>query len=156
MSRTMLNSYLFLFSLTLSLGIWPSCRGGTAAVTSLPNPVDEDRPPGSPPELPRILVELPSGSPGAPTRVLSEGDDLQRAVDNAKPGDVIALQPGAVFKGPLTLPDKTGSDWITIRTNAPDAVFPMPGMRVSPSYARRMPVIESDRDVAITAEPAAH
>ncbi len=152
----MLSSHLFLFSLTLSLGIWPSCRGGTVAMTALPNPVDEDRPPGSPPELPRIFVELPTSSPGAATRVLSEGDDLQRAVDNAKPGDVIALQPGAVFKGPLTLADKSGNDWITIRTNTPDSAFPTPGTRVVPSHAPLMPVIESDRDFAITAEPGAH
>ncbi|HEY8133462.1 MAG TPA: hypothetical protein VII12_16420 [Thermoanaerobaculia bacterium] len=89
-------------------------------------------------------------------RILSKGDDLQSAIDDAKPGEVIALQPGAVFKGPLRLRNKSGNDWITIRTNAADAAFPPPGTRVNPSDARLMPVIESDDDVAITTAAAAH
>ena len=89
-------------------------------------------------------------------RVLSEGDDLEEALEDAKPGDVIALAPGAVFKGPFKLPNKTGSEWVTIRTNASDGVFPKRGTRVDPSYARLMPVIESETDSAITGEPGAH
>jgi hypothetical protein len=152
----MLNAYALLCSLFISSALWPSCRRGTAAVTELPNPAEEDRPPGSPPELPRVAVELPTRSPGAPTIILSQGDDLQRALDDAKPGDVIALQPGAIFKGPFTLRKKSGNEWITIRTNAPNGAFPPPGTRVNPSHARLMPVIESDRDFAITTEAGAH
>ena len=142
--------------LLLGLALLPSCQGGTAAVAALPNPVDDDRPPGSPPELPRISVELPSRLPGAPTRILSAADDLQRALDDAKPGDVIALQPGVIFNGPFVLPKKDGSDWITICTHAPDSSFPRPGTRVNPSVAPSMPVIESDHDSAITTQAGAH
>src|SRR5438128_9064798 len=142
--------------LLLGLALLPSCQGGTAAVAALPNPVDDDRPPGSPPELPRISVELPSRLPGAPTRILSAADDLQRALDDAKPGDVIALQPGVIFNGPFVLPKKDGSDWITICTHAPDSSFPRPGTRVNPSVATSMPVIESDHDSAITTQAGAH
>src|SRR5712691_3604860 len=153
MSAKMLHAYAFF---VVSLTLWPSCRGGTAVVTALPDPAEEDRPLGSPPELPRISVELPAASPGAPTRVLVAGDDLQRALDDAKPGDVLALQPGAIFKGSFTLPAKAGNEWITIETNCPDRVFPPPGTRVRPSDAPLMPVIESDNDFAITTEPGAH
>ncbi|HEV8657053.1 MAG TPA: hypothetical protein VGS96_00365 [Thermoanaerobaculia bacterium] len=89
-------------------------------------------------------------------RVLSERDHLQDALEDAKPGDVIALAPGAVFKGPIKLPNKPGSEWITIRTNAAEDAFPKRGTRVDPSYARLMPIIESDTDSAITADPGAH
>src|SRR4029077_413787 len=109
----------------------------------------------SPPELPRAVVELP-GVPATPVRIVSSGQDLQRAIDDAQPGDTIALQPRAVFKGPLTLPEKTGDGWITIKTNAPDGTFPARGTRVSPADARLMPVIESNDDSAIRTKGAAH
>jgi hypothetical protein len=150
----MFNASIFLFALFGSLTLWPSCRGGNAAVTLLPNPAADDRPAGSAPELPRVTVDLPPTALPAATRVLADGDDLQSAIDQAKPGDVIALQPGAVFKGPFTLPNKEGNGWITIRTNA--STFPAAGTRVSPSDARLMPVIESDRDSAIMADAGAH
>lgn len=154
--RRMLNICALLFAVVFGSGLWPSCSGGSAAVTELPDPAKDDRPPGSAPELPRVSVELPGGSPKMPVRILSEGDDLQRALDAAKPGDVIALQPGAIFKGPFTLPKKSGNEWITIQTNAPAGTFPPPGTRVNPSHAPLMPVIESDHDSAITTEPGAH
>src|SRR6266513_2827887 len=102
----MLKRYVFLLSIAAGLTVWPSCSGGSAAVTELPNPVDDDRPAGSAAELPRLQVDLPPAAVGAPTRVLSAGDDLQRAIDDAQPGDIIALQPGVVFKGAITLPKK--------------------------------------------------
>src|SRR5437867_8127955 len=139
MFRPMLNASAFFFVIG-SLSLWPSCRGGTAVVTTLANPAAQDLPAGSPPELPRIAVDLPATSAGAASRTLSPGDDLQGAIDDAKPGDVIALQPGAVFKGPFTLPKKSGNDWITSRTSA--GALPPSGTRVSPSDARLMPIIE--------------
>jgi len=157
MPRKILNVCALLCAAVIGSSLMPSCRGGTAAAaTELPHPADDDRPAGSPAELPRVAVELPAGSSNAPVRILSEGDDLQDALDDAKPGDVIALQPGVIFKGPFTLPMKNGDSWITIRTNVPDGAFPLPGTRVSPAHARLMPVIESDRDFAITTETGAH
>jgi len=150
----MLNASLALCSVLLGSSLWQSCRVGTAVVTAVADPSTDDLPAGSPPQLPRIAVELPSAPPAAPTRTLGVGDDLQAAIDGAKPGDVIALQPGAVFKGAFTLPKKDGSDWITIETAA--AAFPAAGMRVTPATAQLMPVIESDSDDAIKADDGAH
>jgi hypothetical protein len=155
MSRKLLNAPALLFSVVIGPGLW-ACYGGAATITELPNPADDDRPPGSAPELPRVAVDLPAGLTSGAVRIVSGGDDLQRAIDDARPGDAIALQPGAVFRGPLTLPEKTGNGWITIKTNAPEGVFPAPGTRVSPSHARLMPVIESDDTCAIRTKGAAH
>src|SRR5207253_6026427 len=71
-------------------------------------------------------------------------------------GEIIALQPGAVFKGSLTLPKKSGDAWVTIRTSAADAAFPPAGTRVNPSHASLMPVIEADTECAIRADAGAH
>jgi len=155
MPRKFLNTSAVLFFLLVGPGLWASCYGGTAAMTDLPNPAEDDRPAGSPPELPRQTVALPAAATG-PVRVVADSDDLQGAVNSARPGDVIALQAGVVFKGSLTLPKKSEDGWITIRTNVPDGRFPGPGTRVSPSDARLMPVIESDAESAIQADAGAH
>src|SRR5712692_4844963 len=156
MPQRMLNTYAFVFSLAMTLTVWPSCYGGDAATIALPNPADDDKPPGSPAELPRFAVEVPNRPPGPPSSIVRDGDDLQGAIDHAKPGDTIALQPGAVFRGSLTLPKKNGDGWITIRTNATDGDFPPPGTRVTPADAALMPVIETDNDVAIRTDAGAH
>src|SRR5438105_2653575 len=116
-----------------------SCHAGSAAESELPSPAGDDRPPGSPPELPRWHVEIPTSTANQPVRVLEAGENLQSALDAATPGDVIALKPGAIFTGPFTLPEKQGEGWITIRTSAPDGVFPPPGTRVGPLQAPLMP-----------------
>lgn len=152
MSRRLLS----LFTLVASIVIGCACYGGTAAITNLPNPAQNDLPPGSAPELPRVAVDMPPALVSAASRVVTNGADLQRAIDDAKPGDVIALQPGVVVHGVVTLPAKEGNGWITIETNAPDTAFPARGKGVNPSDSRLMPVIESDDDVAIQTESGAH
>jgi len=155
MAKSMFNASLFAVALAGSLSFWPSCRGGNVAVTvALPDPSTDDRPAGSPPELPRLTVEVPAVSTAAPARLLGDGDDLQSAIDDAKAGAVIALKPGAVFKGPFTLRRKDGDGWITILSSVSN--LPAPGTRVAPSDAHLMPVIESDSDSAIVAEAGAH
>src|SRR2546428_5293929 len=156
MSRKFLNASALVFSLLIGPGLWASCYGGAAAITQLPNPADDDRPPGSPPELPRETVELPVASSTGSVRVVSKSEDLQAAINAAKSGEVIALLPGVVYRGSVTLPKNSGDAWITIRTNVPDGTFPAPGTRVGPSDARLMPVIESDDDSAIRTEAGAH
>jgi hypothetical protein len=140
---------------TAALHVYPRAGllafgGGTTAL-----PPEAARPAGSPPELPRVRVEMPDAPPLGSVRVLGVGSDLQAAVDAARPGDVIALEPEATF-GPLRLPKKEGEGWITIRTSAPDGLFPRPGRRVDPSHARLMPKIEAASGSAITAAPGAH
>lgn len=154
--RSVLSLCVFVCTVGASLDLSISCRGETDRVRELPPPEAGDRAPGSPPELPRLAVEMPAGSTSAPVRVLGEGEDLQSALETAKPGDVIALKPGVTFKGPVTLPEKDGNQWITIRTAVADGIFPRPGTRVDPSSAPLMPVIESSSGSAITAASGAH
>src|SRR6059036_109165 len=54
------------------------------------------------------------------------GGDLQAALDQAQPGDTIRLAAGATYTGPFTLPVKPGAGYITVRTDASDAVLPAP------------------------------
>src|SRR5205085_3629645 len=58
------------------------------------------------------------------------GDDLQAALDRAHAGDTIMLAAGATFRGAFRLPNKTGADFITIRSAAADAQLPAPGERL--------------------------
>ncbi len=88
--------------------------------------------------------------------VLQPGDDLESALEAARPGDVISLPAGAVFTGPFTLPNKSGVDWITIRSSSPDSRLPPPGTQAAPIYSGAMPKLESDSAPVITAAPGAH
>src|SRR5919109_1173848 len=83
------------------------------------------------PELPRVFVDTTLVAPTGNTIAVAAGGDLQAALDAAQPGDVITLQAGATFTGPFTLPKKSGSGWIVIRTSAPDAQLPPPGTRIT-------------------------
>jgi hypothetical protein len=80
------------------------------------------------------LSNTPSG--GKQTLVPA-GGNADIALDNAACGDVILLQAGATFKGPITLPAKTcdAQHWITVRTSAADSSLPAEGTRLTPCYA---------------------
>ncbi len=87
------------------------------------------------PELPRTYLDT-TYTPSQRTPIyVPAGGDLQAAIDRARAGDVITLQAGASFTGNFTLPPKSGTDWITIRTSAPDSSLPAPGTRITPSFA---------------------
>jgi hypothetical protein len=73
---------------------------------------------------------------------LHAGDDLQAAINSAQPGDTLILDAGATFTGPITLPNKTGDQWITIESSALNQL-PGAGQRVSPQDASLMPKITS-------------
>lgn len=95
--------------------------------------------------------------------VLGQGDNLQAALDHARRGDVIRLEPGAVFEGNFELPATPGPGVITIRSAAEDAALPGPAGRIGPEHEAFMPTIKSpnaqpalrtrpgSRDWAITA-----
>ncbi|MEA2176422.1 MAG: hypothetical protein QOD00_4014 [Blastocatellia bacterium] len=93
-------------------------------------------------ERPRRVQPASSSSSTIQVRA---GDNLQAAINRARPGDTIMLEAGATFTGPVILPPRSDKDsgWITIRTDAPDSSFPAEGMRVSPSNAALMPKIVS-------------
>ena len=42
----------------------------------------------------------------------------------------------------LVLPAKSGSDWITIRSAAPDAALPGDGVRITPQFASQLPKVQ--------------
>ena len=82
--------------------------------------------------------------------------DLQRAINQAKPGETIVLQAGAVYTGPFTLPVKSGSEFITIQSSR---VSELPeGVRVSPAKSALFAKLQSaEKDAAVVkTEPGAH
>ena len=92
-----------------------------------------------PAELPRTTVQsslADTPAPGATINV-SAGANLQTALNEANCGDTIQLQAGATFNGLFTLPAKNcdDSNWIIIRSSAPDASLPAEGTRITPCYA---------------------
>lgn len=84
------------------------------------------------------------------------GGDLQAAIDRARPGDTIALEPGAVYVGNFTLPRKEAEAFITIRTAAVDGL-PQPGQRIQPAHAARLARLRSPNARPVLAtRPGAH
>ena len=81
----------------------------------------------------------------AATISVAAGGSLQAAIDAAKPGDVIELQPGATFNGPIKLRAKAGmsaTSRITIRT-AGSAGLPAAGVRITPAASPLLAKIRS-------------
>jgi hypothetical protein len=92
-----------------------------------------------PAELPRVTVQSTLADTPASGNTISvaAGSNLQAAINNASCGDTIQLQAGATFTGLFSLPAKNcdDSNWIVIRTSAPDASLPPEGTRITPCYA---------------------
>jgi glycosyltransferase involved in cell wall biosynthesis len=107
----------------------------------------------TPPERPRVRVELPAETGGGRVVHVKAGDSLQAALDAANPGDRITLEPGATYTGPFRLLRKTGDQWIVI-TSA--GTLPPRGRRVGPSNAAQMPKLVAEGDFVIQAMPGAH
>src|SRR5262245_52398150 len=101
------------------------------------------------PEAPRVYLSTDYVAPTGQTIAVNEGGDLQSALNQAQPGDVISLQAGATFTGNFVLPNKNGAGWITVRTSTSDQNLP-PGSRVTPDSASLMP-----RIISPNSEPAA-
>lgn len=99
------------------------------------------------PELPRAYIDTSYYHPNGATALVAAGEDLQDAIDAAKPGDTIVLEAGATFTGNFTLPPKTGNGWIYIVSSALDRMA-HPGQRTSPAEASFMPKIQSPNTAA--------
>jgi len=109
------------------------------------------------PTPPRAFIDTSYRPPTGRTFSVAKGGDLQGALKAAQPGDVIALEPGAVFQGNFGLPKKAGTGWIIVRSGAPDDKLPPPGTRVTPSLAPLMPkLVSPDSNPAVYTEPGAH
>jgi hypothetical protein len=119
----------------------------------------------APAELPRATVSTTYPAGGRPVRVAA-GADLQRALDAAKPGDVLLLPPGATYVGNFRLRDKgdvasgaRAGGWIVLRTDVPDASLGAAGTRMTPSRAgalRLARIVTPSYDPAIRTEAGAH
>lgn len=82
------------------------------------------------------LCLLASGADAATRRVCASGcdyTDIQAAINAAAPGDTILLRAGETFVGHYWLKRKSGTDFITIRSDAPDSQLPPQGVRLVPS-----------------------
>src|ERR1041384_2752344 len=87
------------------------------------------------------------------------GGDLQAALERARAGDTIMLAAGATFRGAFRLPNKTGADFITIRSAAADAQLPAPGERLDPAkYSAALPKLIGNvaGEPVVNAAPGAH
>jgi parallel beta helix pectate lyase-like protein len=90
--------------------------------------------------------------------VVQPGDNLQRAIDAAKPGDTLTLIAGAVYNGPFTLPNKpAGTEYITIQTSNLEGIAP-PDSRIKPQeHAAAMPkILSPNAESALKTAPGAH
>jgi len=110
--------------------------------------------------IPFVTALLLSLSPTflhAEVRYVRAGDDLQAALNAARPGDELRLAPDATFSGNFVLPVTTGTTFITVRTDLPDAGLPNPRQRVTPQTAARFARIASpNSSAALRTAPGAH
>ena len=89
--------------------------------------------------------------------VVSAGGNLQAALNQAQPGQVIQLQAGATFDGNFILPLKTGSGYITVRTSTPDAQLPGPTTRIGLTHEPLLATVRSTNGIpALRTAPGAH
>ena len=106
-------------------------------------------------QAPAELAPYTLESVSARTVAIPKGDDLQTYLNNALPGDTLVLPAGAVYTGNFILPNKIGSEWITITTSR---LADLPaGTRVKPSQAALMPTLVSPNGAAaLSAAPGSH
>ncbi|HET7617693.1 MAG TPA: hypothetical protein VF159_08235 [Gemmatimonadaceae bacterium] len=81
--------------------------------------------------------------------------DLQAALDAARPGDVVALAPGAIYTGNFVLPASAGDGPITLRTGGEPAVGA--DVRMTPARAASLAKLQSpNRQPVLRTAPGAH
>jgi hypothetical protein len=76
------------------------------------------------------LVVATQGARAASIGVKS-GADLQAALNAARPGDVILLDPGVVYRGHFTLPPRTGTDTRVVTVQTSGSQLPPEGRRIT-------------------------
>lgn len=107
--------------------------------------------------LAAIFVSLSPISSFAEVRYVRAGDDLQAALNAARPGDELRLAPDTTFSGNFVLPVTSGESTITVRTDLPDSAVPGPRQRVTPALATRFARISSPNSgAALRTAPGAH
>ena len=91
------------------------------------------------------------------TIVVGAGGNLQAALNQAQPGQVVQLQAGATFDGNFVLPQKTGSGYITVRTSTPDSQLPGATTRIDLSHEPLLATVRSTNAIpALRTAAGAH
>src|SRR5262245_19241421 len=108
------------------------------------------------PEPPRVYLNTGYAAPTGRSITVNAGGNLQSALDQAQPGDLILLQAGATFTGNFVLPNKTGTGWVIVRSSTTEANLPQ-GIRVTPASASLMPkIISPNSEPALQTADGAH
>jgi hypothetical protein len=108
------------------------------------------------PAIPESFNTTYSPPRNGTTRIVRAGENLQAVLDAAQPGDIVELEAGVTFTGNFTLPNKTGIDWITVRTSA-YANLPSPGTRVVPANTQHMARLRAINKLnLVKTDPGAH
>lgn len=84
------------------------------------------------PTLPQQFVDVSWRAKTGATIQVPAGGNLQQALNNAMPGDEVVLAAGATYVGNFSLPVKSGSGWILVRTAG---TVPPLGTRLTPRTA---------------------
>jgi hypothetical protein len=106
-------------------------------------------------ELPRTYIDTTYHRPNGSKVHVRNGQDLQAALDAARPGDTILLEAGATFTGNFVLRPKTGDGWIYIESSAIENKVHA-GQRATAADASSMAKIQtSNSDSAISVLPGA-
>lgn len=82
-----------------------------------------------------------------PIVAVPAGGNLQAALNAARPGETLVLDPGATYVGNFFLPARSGNDTkpITIRTAGPEAL--PEGQRITPQHASQLAKLQSPDNV---------
>src|SRR5437867_704029 len=104
---------------------------------------------------PAAVVDTAAVEPSGRAIAVPSGGDLQAALDSARPGDVVTLEPGAVYRGPFTLPKKSGSGWIVVRTGG-DARAATALPRIDPGQAPKLAKLVAASGSVVKTAPGAH
>ena len=107
--------------------------------------------------LTAILLSVSPAWGHAEVRYVRAGDNLQAALNAARPGDELRLAPETTFSGNFVLPVTSGEGVITVRTDLPDEALPSARQRVTPATAARFARIASPNNAAaLRTAPGAH
>src|SRR4051812_33035401 len=99
-----------------------------------------------------------TSAPSRPAvRLVRAGEDLQAALNAARAGDEIRLEPGATFTGSFVLPVFEGDTFVTLRTDAAEGAPDDANQRITPAAAGTLARLASpSSDPALRLRPGAH
>ncbi|HKP86871.1 MAG TPA: hypothetical protein VJZ26_12280 [Blastocatellia bacterium] len=136
--------------------------GETAASQSPAPNANAPRPSGREPAPVSVFLDTTYTAPtGRTINVSGSGaaaaQSFQAALDSARPGSVIAIDPKTTITGEFTLPKKEGAGWIIIRSAVADNQLPPSGTRITPAHSPVMPkLVTANAAPAIRTAPGAH